>query len=117
MFFILLIILLLLIEKLINKILGVKKKKISETAGKNIDRWRRGLILVIFICTYPVAIYNDFNIKWFFISYAILFMGSESLMEWIYIKNSKQYMTSLILLIFLVIIIYNIESIYHIVQY
>lgn len=32
----------------INKLLGVEKKRISETPGRKIDAWGRGIILVIF---------------------------------------------------------------------
>ena len=57
-FFIVLIILVLLLEKGINKLLGVEKKKISETSGKKVDRWGRGIILILFLCTLPFFIYE-----------------------------------------------------------
>ncbi|MBY0121564.1 DUF4181 domain-containing protein [Bacillus sp. S/N-304-OC-R1] len=110
------IILLFIIERVMNKLLGVKKKKISETTGKNIDIWRRGIILVIFLCSYPFAINIHLNIKLLFIPYAILLIGSEAFMEWKYIKNSKQFITTLTLLIFVIIFIFNIEFLYNLVQ-
>ncbi|WHX62384.1 hypothetical protein [Peribacillus frigoritolerans] len=63
MFFIIIIILTLFINKFLTKWLGVEKKeKISETSGKNIDRWGRGLILLTFLCTLPYAIEEDKNV-------------------------------------------------------
>lgn len=42
-----------LISKITNKLLDVKQRQISETPGKNIERWGRGIILVILLCTAP----------------------------------------------------------------
>ncbi|UAT33103.1 DUF4181 domain-containing protein (plasmid) [Bacillus badius] len=115
-FFMLIIVLLALIllfttlEKTINKLLGVEKKKISETPGKNIDRWGRTIILVTFLCTLAFVITKDINvIKWYWILYFVLSLGFQSILEWKYLKNSKQYVSTLIFLILTVIIIFNME--------
>ena len=108
--FIILIILILFLEKIINKLVGVEKKKISETSGKNVDRWGRGIILVIFLCTLPFVITKDTNvIKWYWILYFVLILGFQSILEWKYFKNSKQYVTTLIFLMLGIIFFYNIE--------
>ena len=99
-----------LLEKIINKLLGVKKKKISETSGKKADRWGRGIILVIFLCTLPIVISKDINLmKWYWILYFVLLLGLQSILEWKFLKNSKQYVTTLIFLMLSIIIFYNIE--------
>lgn len=109
-FLIVLIIIAFILEKVINKFLGVKRKSISETSGKIVDRWRRGAIVVIFICTLPFVIAKNYtSIKWFWILYLILLLGSETFMEWKYIKNSKQYISTLIFLILGLIFIYYLE--------
>ena len=98
------------LEKILNKLLGIEKKKISETSGENVDRWGRGIILVIFLCTLPFVITKDTNVmKWYWILYLILLLGFQSILEWKYLKDSKQYVTSLIFLMLSVIIMYNIE--------
>ena len=43
-FFIVLIVFVLLLEKILNRLLGVRKKKISETPGKNVDRWGKEVL-------------------------------------------------------------------------
>ncbi|MFJ7978542.1 DUF4181 domain-containing protein [Peribacillus sp. JNUCC 23] len=109
-FIIVLIILGFLLEIIINKLLGVEKKKISETSGKKVDRWGRGIILVIFLCTLPFVITKDINVmKWYWILYLILLLGFQSILEWNYLKNSKQHVTTLIFLMLSVTIMYNIE--------
>lgn len=47
--------------------------------------------------------------KWLWILYVIGLAGFQSFMEWKYLKNSKQYVTSLIILIICVFILYNME--------
>ena len=111
LFFIILVILMvLLMEKVIFKLFGVEKKRISETSGKNIDRWGRSVILIIFLCALPFVVAKDINVmKWYWILYFILSLGFQSVMEWTYLKNSKQYVTTLIYLMVSVIIVFNIE--------
>ncbi|MCO0599817.1 DUF4181 domain-containing protein [Peribacillus butanolivorans] len=108
---IVLIILGFLLEKIINKLLGVENKKISETSGKKVDRWGRGIILVIFLCTLPFVITKDTNVmKWYWILHLILLLGFQSILEWKYLKNSKQYVTTLIFLMLSVVIMYKTFS-------
>ncbi len=110
-FFIVLIFIGFLLEKIINKLLRVEKKRISETSGKRIDRWGRGIILLIFLFTLPFVIFGDSTniIKWYWIIYITLLMGFQAFLEWKYLENSKQYVTTIIFIILSVIIMYNIE--------
>ena len=109
-FIILVILMVLLMEKVIFKLFGVEKKRISETSGKNIDRWGRSIIFLIVLCTLPFVVVKDINVmKWYLILYFTLSLGFQSVMEWTYLKNSKQYVTTLIYLMLSVIIVFNIE--------
>lgn len=110
-----LIIFILLLEKRINKLLGVKKKKLSETPGKKIEKWSRIIISVLyFLGTVIFILYEvpflDMNeaqfLKFFLILYLTVSLGSHAFLEWKYIKESKQYVTTLILLIFLIGVVY-----------
>lgn len=105
-----LIILWLLLEITLNKLFGVEKKRISETSGKRVDLWGRVIILVIFFCFLPFIITKDTTvIKWYWILNLIIFLGFQSFVEWKYLMNSKQYVTTLIFLIISVIIMFNME--------
>lgn len=87
-FLIILLILSFFLEKLLRKWLGVEKIKISETFAKNVDRWGRGIILVIFLCTLPFVITKDTNVlKWYWIFYLILLLGFQSFVQWKYLQN------------------------------
>ena len=86
-----------IIEKMTEKFLGVKTKKIPETPGKRVDRWGRTIIVVIFLCSLPIVTqYSEIviNISW------ILFIASlmtfQVILEWRYLKESKQYISTLI---------------------
>ncbi len=110
MFFIIIIILSLFINKFLTKWLGVgRKEKISETPGKNIDRWGRGIILLIFFCSLPYAIENRNVIKWYWICFLIVSIGFQSFMEWKYLKTSKQYVITLTYLLLALVIMYFVD--------
>ena len=108
-------ILVVLLEKGINKLLGVEKRKVSETSGKKVDQWGRVIILILFLCTLPIFIMKETSfsfMKWYWILYLIGLLGFQSILEWKYLRNSKQYVTTFILLIISVFILYNIEYLY-----
>ena len=98
-----------LIEKGILKSFVGEKKKISETPGKSILRWGRGIILAVALCSLPFFNAKDINLKWYWILYFILLYVFESVIEWKYIKNSKQYVITLFYLLLIIIIFYNID--------
>ncbi|WP_139892632.1 DUF4181 domain-containing protein [Bacillus sp. D386] len=86
------------VEKLIEKYLGIKRKFISETPGKRIDRWGRTIIVVIFLSSYFFALTNEVNaiLKWNWVLFFTALMGLQTILEWKYIKESKQYISTLI---------------------
>lgn len=113
-FIVLLAVLLLLffvLEKVINKFLGVEKKKISDTPGKKIDQWGRGITLFIFLFALWFVVDSDSFLvkKLFWMSYLILLGGFQAVLEYIYLKNTKQYITTVIMVIVTLIFIFNME--------
>lgn len=101
-----------LLANFIHQLLGVKEKKISETPAKNIDRWRKGIVLVTVFITFPVAI-DVIDLKWYMIFILILSMGSESIVEWKYLKSSKQYITTLIFMVIGILLIYSVDFVFN----
>lgn len=114
MFFLFLILIFILLEFVLNKLFRVQKRKISETPGKWINWWGRGIILGILILLPFVDQLHDRldTIKWFWIFFIILAMGFQALLEWKYLKDSKQYITTLILIFFGVFIIYHLDTLF-----
>ncbi|WP_430786954.1 DUF4181 domain-containing protein [Virgibacillus flavescens] len=113
-FLVILLILLFVLEKTTNKLLGVQKEKIANTPGKNIDRWGRGIILIIFLITLWFVIEKDSDVilKLYFMIYFALLSGFQAVLELIYIKDSKQYISTTILLLVGLIIIYNTDFLF-----
>jgi hypothetical protein len=104
------IILFLQFEKLLRKWLGVEKRNIAETSGKNVERRGRGIILLIFLFTLPIVITEEGEgLKWYWIFYLMVSLGFQSFVEWKYLKDSKEYVITLIFLLLCIIIMYNIN--------
>lgn len=109
-FFLIVALVIFLVETTITKIFGIEMKSISETSGKYIERWGKGIITVIFLSILPFVISKDINtMKWFWILLNVVSIGFQSILEWKFLRDSKQYISSLTYLIITVIIFYNIE--------
>lgn len=109
-FFIIAVSIFILAEKLLRKWLRVERRKVSETPGKNVDRWGRGIITLIFLCSLPFILTKDVEaIKWYWLSYLMLIWGFQSFVQWKYLKNSKEYVITLIFLLLALILTYSID--------
>lgn len=107
---IIIIILFDLTEKLLRKCLRIEKQKLSETSGKNVSRWVRGTLLLIFLCSIPFFYTGELEaIKWYCIFYLTLVASLRSFLEWKYLKNSKEYMITLTFLVLGLIVVYNMD--------
>lgn len=93
-----LVILLALIDLTIKKRFVVEELKISDTNGKNINRWVQGLLFVISLCVFFFVLdtTNINSLKWFWLILFIVAMGQHAFIEWRYLKGSKEYVISLI---------------------
>jgi hypothetical protein len=100
-----------LIVFIMNKLLGVEVQKISNTPGKKVDRVGRIILLVIFLAMLPF-IQHYINMKWYFIIFITLIFLFHAIMEWIYLKSSKQYISTFVFLIVLFLILINIDYIF-----
>lgn len=83
-------------------IVGEKGEKISATDGKNIYIWGNIILALIAISLvfFVLDIYDENTIKWFFLILMIIVFSFQSIIEWKYIKNSKEYAVTLLLLLF-----------------
>lgn len=110
-FIVVLSILAYLLDKLLRRLFKFKKMKISDTPGKKVDYWGRGILLVLFICTMPFFVLSAERslIIWFSIFQLIAVLGFQAFLEWRYLKDSRQYISTLIFLILGVMMMYNLE--------
>ncbi|ARK22134.1 hypothetical protein SporoP32a_11735 [Sporosarcina ureae] len=116
-FVIILLILSIPFEMLLNKLFSVEKKKISETPGKRIDRWGRGIILVVSLGSLPfVVVAEPVIIKWVCIFYCVVQYGFQSILEWKYLKGTNQHIVTFAYLLVGVILFYNAEYLFRLLR-
>ena len=85
------------LELLFRKWLKVEKEKITDPRGKKIDRWGRGIILVIVLCFIPFMFSGTGErILWFWMIYLTALNGFQAFLEWRYIKGSRLYLVTLL---------------------
>lgn len=90
-------------------IIGNDNEELSDE-GRKVNRWVKIILLVIagisvfFILKLEVL--NSDAMKWFWMIALLTALGSESFIEWKYLKGSKQYLISLIVLLLGEILIY-----------
>ncbi|MFC5734675.1 DUF4181 domain-containing protein [Cytobacillus gottheilii] len=99
------------LERVLVKVFGIKRKSLSETAGKKIDQWGRGILLVVHLSVLLFILQMELNIKWYLISFFITSFGFQMVLEWVYLKKTKQHILTLIYLVISVPILYNSEII------
>jgi len=81
------------VEKIIDKFWGVKRKSISETPSKRIDRWGRTIIVLIYL---SFIITTKGSNEWQLVLFLTALLGFQTILEWKYLKDSKQYISTLI---------------------
>ncbi|MEW9111226.1 MAG: DUF4181 domain-containing protein [Cytobacillus gottheilii] len=99
------------LERGLVKVFGIKRKSLSETSGKKIDQWGRGILLVVYLSVLLFVLEMDLDIKWYFICFIMISFVFEMVMEWVYLKETKQYIITLVFLVITIPILFNIEII------
>ena len=92
---VLLILVVVLVGKMIDTFLGIKRKQLSETPGKRIDRWGKTIILFIFLVLNVIS-ESDALKMWSLLLFLPTLLVFEVILEWKYVKESKQYIATLI---------------------
>lgn len=80
-------------------IVGKKRRKISDTDGKNMQFLGLLTIAIIGIwCVFVFDIIATNVMKWFWLCFLIITVGFQLFLEWKFLKESKEYLVSLIVL-------------------
>ena len=80
-------------------IVGEKRRKISESDGKNIKIIGMVIIAILgFSCLFMLDIFDPHVMKWFWLLFLILTVGFQAFLDWMFLKESKEYIVSLIVL-------------------
>lgn len=111
-FFVALFILAFILEKILIKLFGIKKKKIADTPGKKVDFWGRIIIVIIFVSSilFVYLHHSDYVFKWSIMIYFTILYGFQAITEYIYMKETKQHITSIFFLIMMLVFFYNIDE-------
>ena len=104
-------ILVFLMERLLTKLLRIKKQKISDTPGKKIYSWGKVCILILFLCSLPFVVNseNQYAFAGVIMLNIILNFLFDAFMEWKYLKNSKQYVVTLVYIAMLIVLFSNMR--------
>jgi hypothetical protein len=100
--FSILVLLLAVLNPLLRKwIVGPGRQEMDETEGKNIDLWGRIILAIIglFLVFFVIDITDETTIKWFILIFLLITFGFDSMMEWKYLKNAKEFKVTLLLLL------------------
>ena len=103
-----------LVENRVEKSLGVKREKISETSGRIVQRWGRAIIILVFLTFYFFAQTKESNVllKWHWFMLIVALMGFKVLLECMYLKDSKQYISTLITSLLMISIFLSLILLY-----
>jgi hypothetical protein len=97
-----------LVNQGLTKWLGKDERKLSDTEGRLLDRWGRGVLLLIFLVVLiKIRAIPEFDraMSIYWLIFIILTFGFQSFMEWKYLKGSKEYLKTLIILCFSVAVL------------
>ena len=93
---------------LLDKMFEMKDAiSLSDTEAKNIDKFGTWFIYVVIAIHLPIFLINGIEIKWFFVLLITLLWGFEAVLDWIYVRETKQYITMITFIIFVNIIALN----------
>jgi hypothetical protein len=94
-----LVILLAVLAPLLRKWIVGYERYISETNGRRIDFWGRIILVIIFLLLLLFVIdpSDETTLKWFFIVFLTIMAVFQSIIERKYLKNSKEYIVTLLL--------------------
>ena len=88
-------------------LVGTEKKELPEE-GKKVDIWGKIILGLIGVITFFVFINgSEVNaMKWFWMLLIVAAMSFQSFIDWKYLKGSKQYIASIIVLVIGVTLVY-----------
>ena len=84
-------------------------KDISETEAGNIDKYGSWVIYVVLAFNLPVFLLTGIGFRWFMILVFVMILSLGAILEWIYIRENKQYVTYILFLLYMIILILNFD--------
>ena len=82
---------------------------ISETEAKNIDKYGSWVMYVVLAYNLPVFLLTGIGFRWFMILVFVMISALDAILEWIYNRENKQYITSILFALYMIVIILNFD--------
>ncbi|WP_068614698.1 DUF4181 domain-containing protein [Paenibacillus tuaregi] len=93
-------------------IVGTNEKEELPRIGRKVETWGLIILALIGITTCIVLLVEDTlkgnTLKWFFILFITITAGFRTFVDWKYLRDSKEYMVSLIVLILGVTLVFSL---------
>lgn len=88
------------VDRFLTQILRIKKRRVSETAGKKIEQWGNGIIVLVYLVTLWLVPDQSDGLRIIHLLGSLaLLLGFKASLEFIYLKVSRQYILTAILLL------------------
>lgn len=82
---------------------------ISETEAKNIDKYGSWVMYVVLAYNLPVFLLTGIGFRWFMILVFVMISALDAILEWIYNRENKQYITSILFALYMIVFILNFD--------
>ncbi|NLP51559.1 DUF4181 domain-containing protein [Bacillus sp. RO1] len=99
------------IDVVVRKLLGIKRAKLTDPKGKKIDMLGRIICAILIFIMYPAVIETGIlQLKLLFVIFFTLLFWLQAIIQYIYIKESKEYIITLLINVVFVAFLFNIDS-------
>ena len=96
----------------ITKLLGIGVPiYLSETEAKNIDKYGTRAIYGVLAFILPVFLLTGIGFRWFMVLVFVMFSTFSAVLEWIYVKETKQYIASILFIPYSIVLILNFDNV------
>ena len=82
---------------------------ISETEAKYIDKYGSWVMYVVLAYNLPVFLLTGIGFRWFMILVFVMISALDAILEWIYNRENKQYITSILFALYMIVFILNFD--------
>ncbi|WP_226679885.1 DUF4181 domain-containing protein [Sutcliffiella horikoshii] len=99
------------IDVAVRKLLGIKRVKLTDPKGKKIDLIGRIICAILIFILYPAVIETGvLQMKHLFILFFTVLFSFQAIIQYIYIKESKEFFITLLMNVVFVVFLFNIDD-------
>ncbi len=101
---------LVIVDVAVRKLLGIKRAKLTDPKGKKIDLLGRIICVILAFIMYPAFIETEvLEMNYLFIILFTVLFCFQAVVQYIYIKESKEFIITLIMNVVFVVFLFNIN--------